>query len=321
MKQLRCFCLLFLSLVVSAQVKVTQFPDRVTVEIDRQPASSFFFGPAVTKPYVYPIRSAQGIIVSRQWPMDNLPGERHDHIHHRGIWFAHSSVNGIDFWNSDPSYHNANMGHIVVSKITKVSSGRKRGEIAAELEWQDPVDRGLVREHRTMIFHKGDPRMIDFDIILTAAQNVTFGDDKDGVFGMRLAAGLEESPKNAPSAPARTGVITSSTGCVHEEGCWGKRAEWTDVSGQVQGTVVGVTVLDHPDNPRHPTYWHVRGYGLLAANIFGAKAFTKGSEKDVSLGLTRGDSLRFRYRVIVHNGNAQTAGIERLSRAYAHQTR
>jgi hypothetical protein len=249
--------------------------------------------------------------------MDPRAGERHDHIHHRGVWFAHSNVNGIDFWNSDPSYHNEHMGHIVVTKISQARSGKQSGAISAVLEWQDPANKVLIDEQRNMLFRVGSPRVIDYDIGLKARERVTFGDDKDGVFGMRLAPELEEPGKDAPSSPVRTGVITSSTGCVHESGCWGKRADWTDVSGQIDGKPVGVAVLDHPENPRHPTYWHVRGYGLLAANIFGVKAFTNVATNDGSLTLAPGETLRFRYRIVIHDGDAQAAELDRLYRAYS----
>ncbi len=317
---MRLIPLLLIGWTASAQVLITQHPTKISIAIDHQPEIAFLYGPDVTKPYLYPLRAPSGDMVTRQWPMDARTGERHDHIHHRGVWFAHSSVNGFDFWNSDPSYHDPHMGRIEVSKINRIASGPQNGVMDADLDWKTPSGEVLLREHRTMTFFSGDPRLIDFDITLTARQRAVFGDDKDGVFGMRLAPELEEPAKDAPREPVRTGVMTSSNGCHQEAECWGKRANWIDVSGKIGDRMLGISILDHPQNPRHPTYWHARGYGLLAANIFGVKAFSKDPGANGSLTLEAGGSLRFRYRVVIHSGDAQTAGIEHLYSVYTEGT-
>ncbi len=309
--------LLLLAASASPQVTVTQHPGEVAVAIDGRPATTFFYGPDVTKPYLFPLRTADGAVVTRGWPMNPRAGERHDHIHHRGVWFAHSNVNGIDFWNSDPSYHKPKMGHIVASHVV-ASGGKSEGTIQAQLAWNDPSGKTLLDESRTMTFRPGNPRVIDFDFTLTARQPVTFGDDKDGVFGIRLAPELEEALKDAPAGAVRSGAMTDANGCRQEAGCWGKRSNWIDVSGQIDGKTEGVAIFDDPANPRHPTYWHARGYGLLAANIFGVKAFERDPAQDGSLSLPPGGTLHFRYRVVLHSGAASEAEINRLYDNYAH---
>jgi hypothetical protein len=300
-----------------AQVSITRQVDRITVDIDKKPFTTFYYGASVTKPYLWPLKTSDGVEVTRHWPMDAKPGERHDHIHHRGVWFAHSNVNGFDFWNSDPSYTNPKMGRIVVAHMGKVEGGLRAGSIQADLDWMDPSGKVLLREARVMTFHAGEPRVIDFDFKLTAAAPVVFGDDKDGVFGMRLAPEFEELLKDSPPDPPRTGVMISSTGCHQERDCWGKRAKWMDVSAKIDGKEVGIAIFDNPANPRFPTYWHVRGYGLFAANIFGVKAFTKDPQANGALQLPEGGTLRFRYRVVIHSGGAQKAGIAEEYAAYA----
>ncbi len=301
---------LLLAVSAFAQVTITQKPNQVDVFIDGHPATSFYYGIGVTKPYLYPLRTADGTILTRGWPMDPRDGERHDHTHHRGVWFAHSDVNGIDFWNSDPSYtkplvSDHPMGHIEVTKLEIVSPF-----IHAQLAWVDPSGKTLLTEDRAMIFHSRNPRFIDFDITLTALSRVTFGDDKDGVFGLRVAPELEEPLKDSPPGIARTGVMTGSNGCHMEKECWGSRGNWIDVSGQISNKMVGVAIFDHPANPRHPTYWHVRGYGLLAANIFGVKAFTHDPKADGALTLQPGEKLRFQYRLVLHSGDARQASLD-----------
>jgi hypothetical protein len=82
-----------------------------------------------------------------------------------------------------------------------------------------------------------------------------------------------------------------------------------DYSGDIAGKSVGVAIFDHPANPKHPTYWHVRAYGLFAANVFGERDFYADPSRDGSLTLARGESLRFRYRVVIHAGDTANAGV------------
>ena len=78
-----------------------------------------------------------------------------------------------------------------------------------------------------------------------------------------------------------------------------------DYSGPLaDGEEWGHTVVDHRDNPRHPTYWHVRGYGLFTANPFGVHDFKGDENIDESLTIPGGDQAVFRYRLIIHPGRS-----------------
>src|ERR1700679_2738643 len=116
-------------LPLAAQVKISQGDNHIGVDIDGKPYTTFFYGPDVPKPYLYPLRSVDGISVTRAYPMDKVEGESTDHQHHRSVWFAHSGVNGYDYWNNELSYKGDKMGHIFVTKIDKVQSGAKTGEV------------------------------------------------------------------------------------------------------------------------------------------------------------------------------------------------
>jgi hypothetical protein len=260
--------------------------------------------------------------VTRNFPMGKVEGESTDHPHHRSVWFAHSKVNGYDYWNNEFSYTQPNLGHIFVTKVDKITSGAKSGEIDNTANWQQPDGKVVLVENRKMIFHAGGPnRVVDFDFTLTAQDTVTFSDEKDGVFGIRLASELEEpnapGTKSQPTVPTRTGVMTCADGKTTEKNCWGTRADWMDYSGTVAGQKVGVAIFDNPENPRHPTYWHARGYGLFAVNIFGRSAFTSKKEPDGSMTLKPGEKIRFRYRVVIHPGTLADAHMDDLYKAYA----
>ena len=85
--------------------------DHISVVIDGKPFTDFFFGANTAKPYMWPLRAATGTVVTRGYPIDaNVPGETHDHPHHRGLWFTHGDVNGYDFWANEPSQESPKEG-------------------------------------------------------------------------------------------------------------------------------------------------------------------------------------------------------------------
>lgn len=313
------------ALPLCAQVKITQQGNqKISVEIDGKPFTDFYIGPDAYKPYLWPLRSATGLVVTRGYPMDpSVPGETHDHPHHRGLYFAHADVNGYNFWANEPSQDGKNeglnkgKGYIVLRKINKITSGKNSGTIDATFDWKGGGKTILV-ESRKMTFYS-DPklRIIDFDATLSPEEKVTFADTKEGMFAIRVAAPLEgQQPKNI-AEPKRTGKLTNAQGKVGEKNVWGKRSEWADMSGVIDGQPVGIAILDHPNNPRHPTYWHARDYGLFATNIFGIRDFENDKGRDGSLTIQPGQPLRFRYRVIIHPGDANAADLREAFKAYA----
>jgi hypothetical protein len=305
----------------SAQVKITPGPQKISVEINGKPFTDFYIaGDQISKPYLWPLRAASGTYVTRAWPMEETAEEKkafddkvikNDHPHQRGLWFAHDSVNKFDLWNIAPlnqsPYNRPDRGKIVLEKVGKVTSGKKQGTIAATFDWNDHDGATMLKESRVMTFYSDkDDRMIDFDITLTAVTKVTFGDSKDGVFGIRLRPVLQED--------TGTGHIVNGDGLAGEKALWGKPSNWCDYTGKIGDEQVGLAILDHPQNPRHPVRWHARAYGLFAANPFGQATFTGEKGKDQPTELEPGKSLRYRYRVIIHAGDAAAA---KIADAYA----
>ena len=308
---MRPLSLLFLLSVLPAwgQVELTQGPDSIKIDIAGQPFTEFFIGSNTAKPYLHPLRSASGKIVTRRYPMEVVEGERHDHPHHRGLWFAHGDVNGVDFWSADPMREGDNFGKVALTEIEDVKSGEKSGSLTVLFDWLDPNGKRLLTEKRTITFYaEAALRIMDFDIKLTGVRKTHFGDTKEGTFAIRVAAPLNER---------HTGKLVNAEGQAGEKNVWGKRSPWVDYSGEIDGEKLGIAIFDHPSNPKHPTYWHVRGYGLFAANVFGEHHFYKDDARDGSMTLEPGRSWRFRYRVVVHPGDASSAGLAGMYKQYA----
>jgi hypothetical protein len=174
-----------------------------------------------------------------------------------------------------------------------------------------------LKESRKMVFYDvPNMRVMDFDVTFTPLTKVTFGDTKEGFFAIRLAAGLEEPQKKSPAEPKRTGKMVDAEGKEGEKNVWGKRSEWVDYAGELKGEKVGIAILDYPENPKHPTYWHSRSYGLFAANIFGEHDFYGDKSRNGSMTIEPGKTLRFRYRVIIHPGDNKTADIAKMYADY-----
>jgi len=224
-----------------------------------------------------------------------------DHQHQKGLWFAHDTVNHLDFWNNEASYKTPNRGKMVLNGPVKVTSGKESGTIQAKFDWTDLQGHKVLTETRVMTFYADkDARRFDLDITLDPVETVTFGDGKDGVLGIRMRPILQEDKG--------TGHITNADGLEGEKQLWGKPSNWCDYSGEVKGEKVGIAILDNPANPRHPVRWHARGYGLFAANPFGVSVFDKTLPK-ADLTVEPGQKLRFRYRVIIHTGDVKSANI------------
>jgi Family of unknown function (DUF6807) len=322
--RLQRLCILLLVSCVpaafAANVSFQKGDGQIAVSVDGKPFTTFYYGPPAPKPYLYPLRAADGTIVTRHYPVENIEGETHDHPHHRGLWFTHGDVNGLDFWANEPNQEGVtNPGKIVLRKIEKVDDAS--GTIRASFDWETPDGKLVLTEDRTMVFSgDADRRLIDFDVTFTAGPGpVKFGDTKEGMFAIRLATPLEE-PHPRTKGPERTGKIVNAEGKTGEKNTWGKRSAWVDYSGKLDGKPVGVAIFDNPSNPKYPTYWHVRSYGLFAANIFGEHDFYDDKTKDGSVTVEPGKALRFRYRVVIHAGDTQAAGIANLYKEYAKTT-
>ena len=302
------FLVLAVGLPVCAQVKITQGTDRITIDVDGKPFTALYNAGQAPKPYLHPLRSASGKIVTRHYPMELMEGEERDHPHHRGLWFTHGAVNGYDFWANEPSQKGDKKGRVDLKKPVDLKSG-KTGTIKATYEWIDGAGKRLLTEDRSMVFYS-DPaeRVMDFDIKLTAIDKSVFGDTKEGTFAIRLATSMDEK---------HGGHMTSSDGKHTEKEIWGSRSAWVDYVGMVQGEKIGITIMDHPSSTRYPTYWHARAYGLFAANAFGLHDFLRDKTKDGSLTLEPGQSAHFRYRVVIHPGDTESAKIAEHYKKFA----
>lgn len=307
---------------------------RINITIGNKLFTSFLYPDTLEKPVLYPVYTAGGTDVTRGFPLNPKPGDPTDHPHHIGIWFNYENVNGLDFWNNSyaiPKEKNNLYGWIKTDKILETKSGAK-GILSYHANWANQKNETLLEETTRFEFSQvGHKRIIDRTTILKANTEIKFTDAKDGMLGMRLAHELQipttkdqkftDDKGNVTIVKGGTDNIPNGNYITSEgiqgDSAWSTRAAWCKVYGKMGNDFVSIVIIDHPKNPNYPTFWHARGYGLFAANPLGEKIFTKGkSEKNLKL--TKGESVAFRYRIVVDEGvrSISTANINKLAAAF-----
>lgn len=277
----------FSGLLYAGAFEVIEEQGVVRVKLDDELFTEYHYE-AADRPYFYPVIAPTGDNITRHWPMRDInPDEAKDHRHHRSLWFTHGDVNGQDFWVEGK-------GPKIVQTMLEVKSAGDEAVIISGNEWRKKDGRVVCTDLRKhTIRTAGDSRMIDFEITLKASHGkLTLGATKEGAMAVRVTPTLRARGKVAQ------GRMLNSEG-VQGKDCWGKKADWCDYSGPVNGKMVGVTIMAHPENPSHPTWWHARDYGLCTANPF----------MKSKMEIADGESLTFKFRVFIHNGTAEEVDV------------
>jgi len=289
---------------LAAEVQLKEESNHVSVSIDGKPFTDYWFAKRsdrdYARPFFFPVLAADGTPVTA----DHY-GQR-EHPHHNSLWVGHGDVNGADHWALEGE-RTPRQRHIKFEKV-------EGNAIVEDLEWEGKNHEPILSERRTMRFipFTDGSRGIDLTLEFTPIGGpVTFGDTKEaGLVAVRMNDAI---PKDHP-------VLTNSNGKHTEKATWGKAADWCDISGQIADKEYGVAVFDSPHNPLHPTRWHVREYGLLAANPFGLSYFDKGAAKHAGdFVMQPGKTVTFRYLVLVHEGDADAARLAEKYQAFAGQ--
>ncbi len=332
----RIICLIFYSVIVllpltiiaqsrnNISVKKINDKQEVAVTIGGKPFTTFHFADSMEKPFLYPIYTSTGQTITRGFPWNPEHNDPVDHPHHIGLWFNYENVNGLDFWNN--SYAIAadkkkNYGWIRTEKILATESG-KQGKLVYTADWTDQNKNVLLKEQTTFIFGTtaNGTRVIDRITKLSAVKDVSMPDTKDGMLGLRMAHELELPIMQTKEYKDANGIVTkvaavkdptvsgnylSSEG-KQGEAVWGTRGNWCMLYGKKGVDTISVAIVDHPQNPGYPTYWHARNYGLFAANPIGQKVFSNGKQV-LNFKLAAGQSAQFKYRIIIASGKERLA--------------
>jgi hypothetical protein len=282
------------------KVEIKKEEGKLRIEINGKFFSDYIYE-NTTRPFLYPILGSGGAKMTRNWPMKDEGKEEHDHKHHKSWWYAHGNVNGIDFWSEEKGAGKTE--HVAFMEVKSGEAGVIKS--ANRLVSQD--GKVVATDERTItVYPVEGAALFDFEITTRASNgDLVFGDTKEGTMAMRLAETMRLTHgKNEKG----DGHIVNSEG-VRDGQTWGKRAKWVDYYGPVDGKTVGVAIFDNPTNPRYPTWWHVRDYGLFAANPFGVHDFEKKEKGAGDMTVKAGESVTFKYRFYIHAGDEKEAKV------------
>ncbi len=291
---------------LAAEVVISKDDGKAVVKIDGEHFTDYVFK-GHAKPIFYPIIGPHGIEMTRHYPMKkDVDNEASDHPHHKSLWFTHDDVNGVQFWMEYPG-ENSNLRP---GKIVQHEIAIEGNTIRTRNEWRDPDGSVVCTDSRELSFGTTSAgRYIDIAITIHASHGeVKFGDTKEGTMGIRT------HPLLRLRADERRGNYTAKGQAINSEGVagkaiWGKRAKWVDYWGPINGQTVGIAIFDHPHNPRHPTWWHARDYGLIAANPFGVHDFEDKAPGIGDMVIAADERATFRYRFLFHRGDVNAADV------------
>lgn len=307
-------------------VKFARYKDqnKIDITIGGKPFTTLMYPDSLEKPVLYPVHASNGTIITRGFPLNPKPGDPTDHPHHIGIWFNYENLNGLDFWNNSYAIKpekKSQYGWVKTDKILEMAGGTT-GKLAYHANWTNQKNETILEETTHLEFSGNEhERVIDRITVLKAVQDATFNDAKDGLLGLRLAHELQmpatedqkftDNKGNVTIVKAGTdhipnGNYITSAGKKGND-AWSSRGVWCKVYGKMRKDSMSISIIDHPGNVNYPTFWHARGYGLFAANPLGEKIFTNGRSAK-NLHLRVGESVTFKYRIVISSGDHTTTG-------------
>lgn len=301
----------------AAMVSAKVGKDRVDFEAGKHLVATYRFEKEQSKPYFYPLNALPGVGVTEDGPKD--------HVHHRSAWFCHGDVvpeglqlkdkikgvAGVDFWSERKGH-----GKIVCVKVEAPKAVKGGVVVVTKNEWRTADGTKVLDETRAITFRHLGPGQNLIEIVaelFATDYALEFADTKEGAMGIRIKASAQVDKKAG-------GRMTNAEGKQDQAGCWGRVSAWCDYSGPVaEGTTAGLAVFADATNPVD-TAWHARDYGLLAGNPFGRDKHAKFPDRkgnDATVKVKKGESLRLRYGLYLHAGDAKEGKVKEAYEAFA----
>ena len=241
----------------------------------------FHFDPADKRPFLYPVNGSSGRSLTRM----GHPRDPFTHSHHNSLWLSHHDVNGLDLWGD------GGRGQIRCVRVEDFEDGEDAASATVLNSWGE-TNKVLLWERRRITVQSlaNSEWLLILDVRFDANKEpVTFGKTPFGLAAVRMAKSIGVNDGG--------GIIRNSEGGVNETNVFWKRAKWVDYSGRMaRDTIEGITFLDHPANPNHPSYFHVRNDGWMGASL----------TFDAARAVETNKPLQLRYGFYVHSGLQET---------------
>jgi hypothetical protein len=259
----------------------------ISFQRDGTELARYYFSTNLNRPFVHPVIGPSGRSLTRM----GHPRDPESHSHHNSVWISHHDVNGVSFWDDKGK------GRILHRRMERLDDGDDAASVLTFNEWLTASGEVLLRERRltTVQWLPRNEWLLSLDLQLEPARDeVTLGKTPFGLLGIRMAKTIGVNDGG--------GTIRNSEGGVNEKDVFWKPARWVDYSGPVAPRAVeGITLLDHPSNPNHPSIFHVRNDGWMGAAL----------THSAPLKLTAGKPLALRYGLYIHAGMPSTNALQR----------
>jgi len=264
----------------------------VSFQREGEEIARYHFGPDLRRPFVFPAIGPAGRSLTRM----GHPHDPESHSHHNSIWISHNDVNGVSFWDDRAK------GRIVHRRILRLDDGKEAAAVLTENAWMASNQVLLVERRVTRAEVLGDKEwFLTIGLELQPAlREVTLGKTPFGMIGVRMAKTIGVNDGG--------GRILNSEGAVNEAGVFWKKARWVDYSGPITAKAnEGITLMDHPSNPNHPTTFHVRNDGWMGASL----------TFDGPLTISTNQPLKLKYGLYIHGQVPSTNQIWRTFQKFA----
>ena len=273
--------------------------DQAAFEIDGREVARYWFGEGRERPFVYPIVGPSGRSLTRM----GHPRDPEGHGHHDSFWVSHQSVDGENYWED------AGPPRIVPRRVVRFDDADAEASMVVENDWVGADGRVHMVDRRRMAVRPLEDGewllVLDLQFEAPGDAPVVLGETAFGPVGVRMAKTLGVNDGG--------GRIRNSEGNEDEQGpdgCFRKPARWVDYSGPItREAVEGITLLDHPSNPGHPSPFHVRRDGWMGACL------TYGGPRKVEPGAP----LLLRYGLYVHRGVPPRGAIDAAWAGFARE--
>ena len=264
--------------------------NQIVVTVGGQLFTCYKFDPSQKYPYFWPVNgpaSGKSITTETSEP----------YPHHHSLFFGCDRVNGGNYWQEGNE-----RGQIISQRPRIVEASGSRVVFTDEGLWKQPGKEPIIRDRRRIVITAPSDglRFIDFTISMEPLVDIRILKTNHSLFSARVVPEL---------GVAKGGTLVNAQGQTGEKGTFGVASPWCDYYGTRAGVTEGLAILQHPTNRWYPARWFTRDYGFFSPTPMN---WLEGDQLD----LPRDQKLTLSYRVVVHNGDTQKAGIAVIFDAY-----
>ena len=269
----------------TAQIKVsaTKLNSKIDVNIGQNLFTSYIFSQDEKYPFFFPVNGPSNSSVTSM-RNGNYP-------HHSSLFFGCDKVNGGNYWQEG-----LERGQIISLRADIIESGNDKVIIENENIWRRPNANSPIKDVRriTITAPSKELYQLDFEIVMEMLMDVTVDKTNHSLFSGRMDADL---------AVTNGGTMINANGDKGEKGTFGKKSPWIDFYGKRGDKMEGMAIMQHPSNDWYPSPWFTRDYGFFSPTPM------YWPENDKETTLKKGQTIKLKYRVLVHAGDVTTAKI------------